>query len=75
MARPRTGGSVFHLTGDMFDPQYPLYLRGLSLFHFALPPTIVWLLWRWDYDSHAEMFQAAFTVGCCRFVTWRRRRR
>jgi len=34
-------GGRFGLTGYMFDPAHPIYLRGLSLFHVALPPLML----------------------------------
>ena len=30
----------FGLTSYMFEKQYPLWLRAISLFHLALPPTL-----------------------------------
>ena len=41
------------LTGYMFDPQLPLFTRGLSLFHGWLPLLLVWLLFRLGYDKRA----------------------
>ena len=43
----------FGLTGYMFDKQYPLWLRVISLFHLALPPTLIWILWNAGYDPLA----------------------
>lgn len=48
-----TGNSPIGLTGYMFDSQLPLSLRGISLFHFALPILWIYLLARWGYDSRA----------------------
>jgi hypothetical protein len=45
-----------HLTGMtdyMFDPQRPLFLRGLSLFHGWLPFLLVYLVARLGYDRRA----------------------
>src|SRR5438874_7851822 len=39
-----SGGRLMSLAGYMFDRRLPLWLRGLSLFHAALPPTLIWLL-------------------------------
>ena len=47
----------FGLTSYMFDRQYPLWLRGISLFHLALPPTIIWMLWKFGYDPIAFWYQ------------------
>jgi hypothetical protein len=52
-----TGHEVFGLTGYMFDPKYPLYLRGLSLFHVPLPVLLVWLVRRLGYDRRALVAQ------------------
>ena len=51
-------GSCFglHLTGMtdyMFDADRPLFLRGLSFFHFWLPFLLVYLVWRLGYDRRA----------------------
>jgi hypothetical protein len=48
-----TGGRVIGLAGYMFDPKLSLYLRGLSLFHLALPPTLLFLLYELGYDRRA----------------------
>jgi len=50
-------GGQFGLTRYMFDPTLPLYLRGLSLFHLALPPIILWMLYRHGYDRDALVAQ------------------
>ena len=41
------------MTAYMFDSKYPLFTRGLSLFHFWLPLFLVWILWRVGYDRRA----------------------
>lgn len=41
------------LTGYMWDPQIPVFIRGLSLFHGWLPFLLVWLVWRLGYDRRA----------------------
>jgi hypothetical protein len=48
-----TMGSLGGLAGYMFDDQYPLWLRGLSLFHLPLVAVLVWMLWRQGYDKRA----------------------
>jgi hypothetical protein len=55
------GGSLFGLAAYMHDSELPLYLRSLSLFHLALPPTIVWLLYRFGYDPKAFAYQLPLT--------------
>jgi hypothetical protein len=47
------GLDIFGLTGYMFDPEVPLFVRGLSLYHVALPPLLVWLVFRLGYDRRA----------------------
>ena len=49
LTRGRLGG----LSAYMFDVRHPLYLRALSLFHLAIPPTLVYLLYGLGYDSRA----------------------
>jgi hypothetical protein len=56
------GGRLLDLAGYMFDPTKPLYLRGLSLFHLALPPTLLWLLYRYGYDRRSFLRQTALTT-------------
>jgi hypothetical protein len=58
-----SGGRVIGLAGYMFEPQWPLWLRGLSLFHLALPPTLLWMLHRFGYDRRALPLQAALTAA------------
>src|SRR5204862_3930488 len=52
-----SGGYLIGLANYMFDPQLPLWLRGLSLFHIALPPTLLFLLYRFGYDQRALVLQ------------------
>src|SRR5690606_36365111 len=35
--------------------------RAVSLFHLALPPTLIWMLWRFGYDQMAFPLQVALT--------------
>jgi hypothetical protein len=51
----------FGLTSYMFDAKYPLWLRAISLFHLALPPTLIWMLWRLGYKPAAFPLQIALT--------------
>jgi hypothetical protein len=42
-----------HLIGGteyMFDPHLSLAIRLLSLFHVAMPPLLLWAIWRLGYD-------------------------
>jgi hypothetical protein len=55
------GGHLIGGTAYMFDSHLPLYLRGLSLFHLALPPTLLFLLYRLGYDVRAFWYQTIVT--------------
>jgi hypothetical protein len=52
-----TGMEFVNLTNYMFDESYTFFLRGLSLFHVALPVIVVLLLFRWGYDRRALLYQ------------------
>lgn len=52
----------FGLTSYMFDAKWPLWLRAISLFHLALPPTLIWMLFRFGYDPLAYPAQILLTV-------------
>jgi hypothetical protein len=66
------GFHLLGLTSYMFDPQLPLFTRGLSLFHGWLPLLLVWLLFRLGYDKRAlsAWTVLAATLGfVCYFLT------
>lgn len=44
-------------TRYMFNPELPLFIRGLSLFHIALPPLLLWLLHKFGYQRSALAYQ------------------
>ena len=44
-------------TRYMFDPEISLFVRGLSLFHVALPVLLVWLVYRLGYARRALLYQ------------------
>jgi hypothetical protein len=44
-------------TQYMFNPEIPVFVRGLSLFHIVLPPLLVWLLHRFRYERRALIYQ------------------
>jgi hypothetical protein len=53
-----------HLIGGtefMFDPHVPLWIRLLSLFHAAMPPLLIWAIWRTGYDARGWKLQAVTT--------------
>lgn len=56
------GGRLIALAAYMFDSKLPLYLRSLSLFHLALPPTILFLLYQFGYDERALIYQTVLTL-------------
>jgi hypothetical protein len=64
-----SSGRALGLTGYMFDRQYPLGLRALSLFHVALPPTLIWMLARLGYDRRAFRYQTVL-VWCVLPLTY-----
>ena len=47
----------------MFDSQYPLFVRLLSLFHVAMPVLLLWTLWRIGYDHRAWLLQSAIALA------------
>jgi hypothetical protein len=55
--RLATGVSLIGLTSYMFDAKIPLFIRGLSLFHVALPVLLIWMLSRLGYDGRALLWQ------------------
>jgi hypothetical protein len=63
LGRVLLGGHVLGGTEYMFDPAAPLLLRGLSLFHVATPPLLVWAVVRLGYDRRALAWQTAFAWG------------
>ncbi|MBC5994820.1 membrane-associated protein [Pontibacter cellulosilyticus] len=52
---------LFGLSFYMFDSSKSLFLRGLSLFHVALPAIVIWLLLEWGYDTKAIYLQTLLT--------------
>lgn len=63
-----------HLTGGteyLFDPQYPVWIRLLSLYHLALPIVLIWAVLRLGYDRHGFRLQCAivpFSFIAARFT-------
>jgi hypothetical protein len=50
-------------TEYMFDPQYPLWVRLLSLFHVAMPILLLWAVRRNGYDRRGLLLQSAIAVA------------
>jgi hypothetical protein len=54
-------GRLVGIAAYMYDSKYPLYLRALSGFHLALPPTLLFLLYSLGYDQRALIYQTLLT--------------
>ena len=52
-----SGARLLGSTAYMFEPDRPLFLKALSLFHILLPMVIVFLLRRLGYDRRALVGQ------------------
>ena len=68
-------------TEYMFDTHIPFFIRLLSLFHLAMPPLLLWGIWRLGYDRRgwiAQTFLAWIVIPICYFcrperdVNWAR---
>lgn len=53
------------LTSYMFDPDRPLLLRGLSLFHVWLPLLLIYLVKRLGYDRRSFKGWSVTAVNAC----------
>ena len=51
------------MTGYMFDPAYPQWVRGVSLFHGWLPLLLLWAVRRVGYDRRALGVQTVFGMA------------
>ncbi len=70
--RLATGEFLFGATGYMWDPQYPLFTRLLSLYHVAWPLLVVWCVRRLGYDRRGWPLQtliAAAAILTARLAT------
>lgn len=56
-----TGRHVVGGTEYMFDPNLPLAIRLLSLFHVVTPPLLLWAIFRLGYDSRGWKIQTWMT--------------
>jgi hypothetical protein len=56
-----TGVHVIGGTEFMFDPHVRLFARLLSLFHVAMPPLLLWAIWRLGYDKRGWIYQTLTT--------------
>ena len=50
------GGTEF-----MFDPNVPVAIRLMSLFHVVTPPLLLWSIWRLGYDARGWKLQTLTT--------------
>ena len=55
------GAQLIGMASYMFNPDLPLALRALSLYHMALPPLMILLLVRLGYDGRALWAQTLLT--------------
>jgi len=62
-SRLLTGRHLIGGTEYMWDPQWPLFTRLLSLYHVALPLVLVVALRRMGYDSRGYWLQSAIAVA------------
>lgn len=72
LIRLMIGKPIFGLVEYMFKSNLSLWLRGLSLFHLALPPLLVWLVYCFGYDGRALIAQTILLwviVPVCFFFT------
>jgi hypothetical protein len=63
------GSPIAGFTIYMFDPSLSLPLRLIGLFHLALPPYLIWLIFRLGYHSKAWMVQVLLTWAVA-LLTW-----
>jgi len=62
-SRLLTGRHLIGGTEYMWDPQWPLFTRLLSLYHVALPLVLVLALRRVGYDARGYRLQSAIAVA------------
>jgi len=61
--RLASGRHLFGGTEYMWDAQYPLWVRLLSLFHVLLPVVLVWALVRVGYDRRGWLLQTGISAA------------
>ncbi len=61
-SRLLTGSHLIGGTEYMWDPQWPLFTRLLSLYHVILPVLLVVVLRRIGYDRHGYLLQSAIAI-------------
>jgi len=55
LSRLLLGLRLTGLTDYMFEPERPVHLKALSLFHVPLPILLAWLVWTLGYDPRAPL--------------------
>ena len=65
-----SGGALFNIADYMFDETLPLWLRGLSLFHFPMPAAILYMLWKCGYDPRALKYQTILAALVLPATRW-----
>ena len=53
-----TGWHPFRATAYMFDEQYALFIRTMSLFHIVVPVVLAWMVYKLRYDRRAFLAQS-----------------
>jgi len=61
--RLATGSFLYGATGYMWDPQYPLFTRLLSLYHVAWPLLVLYCVRRLGYDRRGWALQTAIAAS------------
>jgi hypothetical protein len=56
-----TGRHLIGGTEYLFDPNLSLFVRGLSLFHVAMPALLLWAIRRLSYDGRGWQYQTLET--------------
>ncbi|MBI3406708.1 MAG: hypothetical protein HY046_14740 [Acidobacteria bacterium] len=56
------GKHIIGGTGYLWDPQYPLWVRALSVYHILLPVIAIWALRRVGYDKRGWRLQSALAI-------------
>lgn len=70
LAALAVGVHPFGGTEYMFDASKPLWLRSFSLFHLAVPPLLLWGVWRLGYDRRGLRLETALAWVLLP-LTWR----
>ena len=58
-----SGGSFLGIAAYMYDPTLPLWLRLLSLFHFPMIMSVIYMIWQYGYDKRALIPQIILSVS------------